>query len=109
MVSQLYSAKQFYKLQGEGKIAKGLNLSKKLRLDSKGFYLNKQNSKGETYFQRVSANDKVYSRSEGVTLYSPSKDTAKTDVSHKKEGTKVHSKYAHTRDRTSFTGKDFKR
>jgi len=109
MVSTLKTAKEFYKLQNEGKIARGLNTSKKLRLDSKGFYLNKKTSNGNTYMQRVKSTDKVYSRSEGVTMYSPKRDTEIVDVSHKKEGTKIHNKYAHMRDRTSFTGKNYKR
>jgi len=105
MVSQLYTAKSFYKLQDERKVAKNMSLSKKLRLDSKGYYLNKKTSKGEVYRQNVSANAKVYARSskQGVTMYSAKRDIGKTDVEHFREGTKVHNKHAHMSDRKSLS------
>ncbi len=103
MVGVLYNAKEFYELQRKGKVAKNMDSNKKLfKKSNGGYYLKKSNSKGLVYTQEVKANSKVYSRSEGVTMYSKSLDK---DIksSYKKEGTKKHSKYAHMSDRASLT------
>lgn len=98
MVSNLHKANDYYQKQKKGQIAKDLSDEKRLQKDSKGFYLFKQNSKGEMFKQRVEKNDLVYSRNEGTTLYSKSRDRDK-DSSHVSENKKVHDKKAHMSDR----------
>ena len=105
MVSKVYTAKRFFELQSDGKIAKGMNTSKKLRKDSQGYYLNKQNSKGQIYSQRVKSTDLVYSRAEGVTRYSRDRDKTVKNVVHKVEGVKKHNDRPHFSDREAKTGK----
>ena len=108
MVSKTYTARTFFKLQSEGKIARGLSQDKKLRMDSRGYYLNKKSSKGGMYIQRVKATDKVYSRAEGVTMYSKERDMKRTNVTHKQEGIKKHSSRPQFSDREAITGRDYR-
>lgn len=103
MVSKLYEADKFFKLQKEGKVANSYATDKKLLKDSKGFYLIK-NSKMGQYKQRVSKNDYVYSRAEGVTKYSLDTDEKKTDIkTYNKATGKEHIPYRHTSDRKAKT------
>lgn len=79
MPSNVYEAKEFHKLQSEGKVARYMDNEKKLNKDNKGFYLNKSKSNGVMYKDRVSSTDLVYARSsiDGVTKFSKEKDRAK--------------------------------
>lgn len=98
MVSNLYDAKTFYQMQKKGEIGRGLSPSKKLRKDSKGFYLTKSSPNGSVYKQRISQTDKVYSRSEGVTAYSKELDK-KRKSNPVKESKKQHDKAPFDGDR----------
>lgn len=99
MVSKLYDADEFFKKQSAGKLAKGYNYNKKLHLDSQGYHLYKKDKNGDFYRQDVNPKDKVYSRQEGVTVYSKARDRDKIEVRHKKETPKQHESKAHMYDR----------
>ena len=102
MVSKLRDAKSFYELQSKGKIAKPYSQSEKLNKDNKGFYLNKRNSVGEVFKQRVKNDDRVYTRSTGVTLYSSKNDKSIVEVDTRHRSTPTeHSPYAHMSDRNA--------
>lgn len=99
MVSNLYSAKNFYVQQQKGKVASNMSEDKKLLKDSKGFYLNKSKSNGLNFKERVSVNDKVYARSgkDGVTKYNAELDRSKkTQALY--ESRKEHSNHAQMGD-----------
>lgn len=104
MVSNLYSAKSFYVKQKEGSIAKSYGDGQKLQKDTKGFYLNRSKSNGDSYKQRVSQTDLVYTRAEtGVTLYSKERDEMRKSSSMS-ESKKDHSKHAQFGDRKRGNG-----
>lgn len=109
MPSKIYNAKDYFKLQNEGKVGRNIPISKKLRLDSRGYYLNKRNSKGMIYRVDVKSTDKVYARSsnDGTTLYSKERDRDKTNVEHKKEGTKKHNSRPQFSDREAESGRTY--
>jgi hypothetical protein len=111
MVSSLYKADEFYKLQKKGKIASVYVSDKKLKKDGKGFFVNRKNSQGEMFRQRVKDDDLVYTRAEtGVTKYSPARDKDLTNPDTLIYGSrKKWSKKAHTGDYLTTTGKIMKR
>lgn len=108
MVSNLYKAERFYKMQKNGMVAKGYPRKEKLLKDDKGYYLYKNKPSGKEYKQRVKADDKVYSRASGVTMYSKSRDRDVTDVRHKTETPQRHERTAHKYDRSAKTGKQYR-
>ena len=103
MVSKLYSADNFYKMQRKGEIARPYTAkNEKLHKDKDGFFLYREKKNGDVYKQRVKNNDKIYTRQEtGATKYTKSKDRDITDVRHKKQTPKQHEAHAHKYDRTA--------
>lgn len=104
MVSKIYKANKFYQMQQKGNIAKPYAQDKKLKKDSKGFYLIKNKRNGENYKQRVKENDLIYSRQEGVTKYTYQNDkrNLNPDTIHKSTG-QEHFAHKHTSDREAFS------
>ena len=104
MTSKVYNAKDFFKLQSEGKVARNMATSKKLRLDDKGYYLYKKTRDGSIYRQDVSSSSKVYARNknEGVTMYSKERDRKRKSPA-KREGVKSHSKHPQFSDREALS------
>lgn len=104
MVSKLYKADKFYEMQKSGKIANTLDKNKRLiKSGNEGYYLMKKKTNGDMYKQKVSSNDLVYSRDEGVTKYSETLDRKRT-ASFKAETSKKHSNSKHFNDRASVEG-----
>lgn len=75
MVSLTYRANVFYKKQKKKEVATGLSPMKKLKKDKNGYYVNKLKPRsGKPYKKRVGANDLVYARNEGVSVYDQERD-----------------------------------
>lgn len=110
MVSNLYTAKTFYKKQNKGKVMKNSRPRGKLYKDNKGFYIyNKSREKGDKYNKMyIPENAKVYARADKVSVYSKSKDKSRIDVRHEVDSPAYHEKVAHKYDRETYTGRERK-
>ena len=95
MVSKLYTPKQFYELQEEGKIGKNFGKRNKLYKDKNGFYIYKK-LKNKLTKIRLRSTSRVYSRGDRVSVYNPKLDNlrqAKIIKMDKKKFEKVKHMY----------------
>jgi len=73
MVSKLYTPKQFYELQEEGKIGKNFGKYGKLYKRTDGYYVYRKRE-GEYVLYRISPSSRVYSRGDHVSVYNSKLD-----------------------------------
>lgn len=107
MVSKLYPANEYYSKQKKGEVGKNHTYIQKLHKSSKGYYIYNKPARGKSYSKvYADSSDKVYSRSEGATIYSKELDR-KRDNTKRKESVKYHNTHKHFSDRKATTGKTY--